>query len=323
MTGFLAPGFGAGWQALNAQGIVLAGGKLHTYDGGSTSTNRATYTDSALGTPNANPIILGSDGRPPNEIWLDSGSYKFVLCDSNDVPISNGSWDYISGLNNYTISTVEWVVSGLTPTYLSPTSLSVLGNQTAIFTVGRRIQYTLAGGTYYGYVSAVSFDSINTTTVTIVPDATNLDNTLSTVNYSLLNSLNSSVPENTILKIISRSTSKATPVDADMLALYDSAATTIPKKLSWSNLKATLHTYFSSLTETWPLNISGNAASATTADSATVALTLTVSVGASVTGTTQALNNNSTKIATTAYVDRANNANFQGSFFVNQFFPTF
>jgi hypothetical protein len=42
--------------------------------------------------------------------------------------------------------------------------------------------------------------------------------------------------------------SKSTPVDADAVLLYDSAdANGLWKKLSWSNLKATLKTYFDSL----------------------------------------------------------------------------
>lgn len=39
---------------------------------------------------------------------------------------------------------------------------------------------------------------------------------------------------------INAGTSKATPVDADELPLYDSAATTTKKKLTWANLKATI-----------------------------------------------------------------------------------
>lgn len=43
---------------------------------------------------------------------------------------------------------------------------------------------------------------------------------------------------------IAASTAKTTPVDADHLALSDSAASDAGKKLSWANLKATLKTYF-------------------------------------------------------------------------------
>lgn len=41
--------------------------------------------------------------------------------------------------------------------------------------------------------------------------------------------------------------SKATPVDADLLALVDSAASNVLKKLTWANVKATLKTYFDTL----------------------------------------------------------------------------
>jgi hypothetical protein len=42
-------------------------------------------------------------------------------------------------------------------------------------------------------------------------------------------------------------TAKTTPVDADTLALIDSAASNVLKKLTWANVKATLKTYFDTL----------------------------------------------------------------------------
>lgn len=45
-------------------------------------------------------------------------------------------------------------------------------------------------------------------------------------------------------------TDKATPVDADTIGITDSAASNALKKLTWANLKATLKTYFDSLTTT-------------------------------------------------------------------------
>jgi len=51
----------------------------------------------------------------------------------------------------------------------------------------------------------------------------------------------------TIGTLISGATDKATPIDADSVALSDSAASNILKKLSWSNIKATLKTYFDTL----------------------------------------------------------------------------
>ena len=46
---------------------------------------------------------------------------------------------------------------------------------------------------------------------------------------------------------ISGATEKTTPVDADTVPLTDSAASSALKKLSWSNIKATLKTYFDTL----------------------------------------------------------------------------
>jgi hypothetical protein len=67
----------------DANGNPLAGGKLYTYQSG-TTTPQATYTDSGGGTPNANPVVLDANGEAA--VWLDPElSYKFVLKDSNDV----------------------------------------------------------------------------------------------------------------------------------------------------------------------------------------------------------------------------------------------
>ena len=50
--------------------------------------------------------------------------------------------------------------------------------------------------------------------------------------------------------LINGATEKTTPDDADMVGLMDSAASNVLKKLSWANIKATLKTYFDSLTTT-------------------------------------------------------------------------
>lgn len=70
-------------QYFDSNGDPLAGGKLYTYISG-TTTPQATYTDSAGGTANTNPIILDANGRC--DMWLDPDlSYKFVMYDADDV----------------------------------------------------------------------------------------------------------------------------------------------------------------------------------------------------------------------------------------------
>lgn len=73
---------GNGVSFLGTTGLPLSGGKIYTYQAGS-STPLATYTTNSGIIANANPIILGTDGRTPSEIWLTYGyNYKFVLQDS-------------------------------------------------------------------------------------------------------------------------------------------------------------------------------------------------------------------------------------------------
>jgi len=54
-------------------------------------------------------------------------------------------------------------------------------------------------------------------------------------------------------------TAKTTPVDADTVSLIDSAASNVLKKLSWTNIKATLKTYFDALYVTGPASATDNA----------------------------------------------------------------
>jgi len=87
---------GNGFQFFDSNGLPLNAGKIYTYQAGS-STPLATYSDNAGLVANANPIILGTDGRPPNEIWLSDGFfYKFILKDSNDVTIQ--TYDNLYGI---------------------------------------------------------------------------------------------------------------------------------------------------------------------------------------------------------------------------------
>lgn len=87
---------GNGFQFFNNDGLPLNAGKIFTYQAGST-TPLTTYTDSSGLIANTNPIILGTDGRPPSTIWLTEGFfYKFVLKTSVDVTIQ--TYDNLYGI---------------------------------------------------------------------------------------------------------------------------------------------------------------------------------------------------------------------------------
>ena len=98
MTVNLSALAGAGQQFFDNNGNPLSGGKLYSYEAG-TTTPQPTYTTAAGNIAHTNPIILNSAGRvATGEIWLTSGqNYKFVLTTSTDVTIA--TWDNITGIN--------------------------------------------------------------------------------------------------------------------------------------------------------------------------------------------------------------------------------
>jgi hypothetical protein len=117
MTVYLSAFAGAGAQFFTDDGSVLSGGKIYTYDAG-TTTPQATYTSISGATFNANPIVLDSGGRLPEDMWLTEGvKYRFVLTDSNDVQI--GEYDDIAGINDISTESVAWSTITGTPTTLA------------------------------------------------------------------------------------------------------------------------------------------------------------------------------------------------------------
>ena len=79
---------GVGAQFFDNNGNPLSGGKIYTYEAG-TTTPLATYTSSTGVTAHTNPIVLDSGGRVPGgEIWNAQQLYKFVLNTSTDVTIA-------------------------------------------------------------------------------------------------------------------------------------------------------------------------------------------------------------------------------------------
>lgn len=102
---------GNGINFLTTTGQPLAGGKLYTYQAGS-STPLTTYTDNNGLIANTNPIILGTDGRLPSELWLTYGyNYKFALQDANSNAIA--TYDNLYGILGSIPSTGATFSSGM------------------------------------------------------------------------------------------------------------------------------------------------------------------------------------------------------------------
>lgn len=182
-------------QYEDGNGIPLSGGRLFFYAAG-TATKLNTFTDSGGLTPNSNPIVLNASGEPSTEIWLTTGAmYKLGLAVPGvDDPPASFLWieDSISPINDATITIDQWI-PGPTPTFVSATSFSLVGDQTQIFTTDRRVRTINTGGTVYGTVTQSIF-SAGSTTVTVLNDSGAIDAGISAVFYGILSSVNPSVP---------------------------------------------------------------------------------------------------------------------------------
>lgn len=125
---------GVGAQFFDNSGNVLTGGKIYSYQAG-TTTPLTTYTSSSGNTAHTNPIILNAAGRVPNggEIWLALQLYKFVLETSTGVLIATYdnvgvSFNIVPTIANFTGngSTVAFTLASV-PTNENTTNVYISG----------------------------------------------------------------------------------------------------------------------------------------------------------------------------------------------------
>jgi hypothetical protein len=64
-------------QMLDGSGDPVPSGLIDFFESGSSSARKTTFADSAQTIPNANPVVLGGDGRCPNV--FGTGSYNAIL----------------------------------------------------------------------------------------------------------------------------------------------------------------------------------------------------------------------------------------------------
>jgi hypothetical protein len=146
-------------------------------------------------------IANGAGASDAQALWQPEGIVlKLVLAPStdSDPPLSPlRTYDNIAGINDTAVTQDQWV-NGPTPTYVSATSFTLVGDQTSTFHIGRRIKTSNTGGTVYSTISDSAYTSL--TTITVVNDSGVLDSGLSEVDYSLLSAINDAVPRDQQLK---------------------------------------------------------------------------------------------------------------------------
>lgn len=182
---------------------VLSGGYVVTCPSGASCgctsfTAKTSYTDSTGLVANANPVYLNSRGEA--SIWLDtsSGAYKITTCDRFGV--LQTTTDGVIAIQQITSpqSVNIWQATGLTPTFLSTVSFSVLGDYTTTFTTGRRLKIVEGAGTVYSSVSSTgSSYAAGVTTVYTTNDVSPLDAGISSVAVNLVDNktgISSNIP---------------------------------------------------------------------------------------------------------------------------------
>ena len=132
------------------------------------SANADTFYEGMV-TSEANFLLLD------NEIYAARGSAASLDARLDVALNEDGSAKAAAGI------VANWVTGG-TPTYIGTTSFSVVGDQTAIYTAGRRLACALGGTTVYNAVVSSAYTTLTTVTV----DTANLTSNLSGVSYGIV-----------------------------------------------------------------------------------------------------------------------------------------
>ena len=148
---------GAGAQFFDDNGVPLVGGKLYSYEAG-TTTLLTTYTTSAGTVANTNPIILNAGGRTPNEIWQATGiSLKFVLYTSTNELI--GTYDGIPSIND------PFGINSQLTSIAGTNSITAAANPTLTAYATGSIYSFIAANTNTG-AATLSIDGLTATSIT-------------------------------------------------------------------------------------------------------------------------------------------------------------
>lgn len=112
---------GVGTQFFDNNGVVLSGGKIYSYEAGST-TPATTYTSSSGTVAHSNPIILDSAGRVSGgEIWLPAGqNFKFILLTPTDIVL--GTYDNVGSIAVGSALIANFTGDGLQTSFVMPTA---------------------------------------------------------------------------------------------------------------------------------------------------------------------------------------------------------
>ncbi len=196
MTQYLAPILND--QQVDSNGNPLSGGRVYVYLAGS-STPAPTTSDKAGNTANAWPIVLNTYGlNTQGPVWVAGGqAYKFVIRDADGVVLR--TVDNVAGVNDASSASDQWTLFQGSPTYTSPTTFTLPGDQTGTCAFGRRVRTSNTSGQVYGTVVRSSYTTDTTTIVLSTDEGIPLDTGLNQLYAASLTPSDSSIPATAIL----------------------------------------------------------------------------------------------------------------------------
>jgi hypothetical protein len=164
-------------------GELAAGGTLEIFEA-NTITHAVTWfdRDGTVAHQNANPLTLDSQGAAV--VWLEAGKvYDWLARDALGNIIDNAKG--ITGSTSAIDSSSQWVVTGMIPTFVNTRTFTVIGDQTSIYSVGRRVRVTFSGGFKYATIISSVFSTLTTITLGFANSSDVLDATISAVDVGL------------------------------------------------------------------------------------------------------------------------------------------
>lgn len=119
---------------LDNNGAIVNGGLIFTYTAG-TTTKLTTYSDAALTTPNANPVVCDSAGRAT--IFLSASAYKFTYAPSTDTDPPTNAYFTVDNIAAVPYLTTDLDITGTAGEALSAGNAVYLSDGSGALTAGR------------------------------------------------------------------------------------------------------------------------------------------------------------------------------------------
>ena len=172
--------------------VPAVGYQLFAYLGGP-AVSAVTYRNGQFIAEQAIPIVLNEFGLPTYPVFVVSGVlYDFTLVPPDGGPPVKTWRSLLTGPPSDVSAITQWFTQSTAAIFVDATHLTVVGNASGVFRVGRRVKLAQST-TLYGMITATSYDG-SLTLVTVTMDSGSLDSTLISATVGLLSPVYGAMP---------------------------------------------------------------------------------------------------------------------------------